>query len=153
AQSASVPSAADLAPSISASAAEGGATSHVRYTYQLANGSMSHQAAKLVAIDRGATKVAVVSSPPLWGFTVQIGASHLFGWGARRIGAQVKPGGTLDGFVIDADGLPSIVDAYVVGRVPLSERTVYENYSAPESVPGDSVRENSVHLLTLGPTP
>src|SRR5262249_5562439 len=148
AQSVSVPSAADLAPTLTGSAASDDVSTGVTYSYTLANSSSSHQAAMLLAISFGLTHASVVSSPFRWGASDQIGEAHLLGWSAR-VGAEVQPGSSVTGFVIHADGLPGITDSYVVGDVPIDQLPVFSNNSAPDTIPGSSVTENSVHLRTI----
>ena len=148
-----VPSAKDLSSRVFASEISV-ASGRLNVTYRLVNSSGSAQAISQFGIKyQPSLEVDMLAAPPNWTSSASVGGQPLAGWTARSTG-RVKPGSEDTGFSLEAVGaLPGVVDAFLVGWVPVERFPVFSGDSAPESLPGSSIIDNSIHVQTVGPVP
>lgn len=145
----SVPSAARLSVSI---VGEVSSEQNVRvYRYRLSNDQGSQQAAaQFVIAKANDADSEVIGTPVGWLYNNNVGDLGIIGWTALAE-TLVRPGQTVTGFELRSEGLPSIVDAFVVGFIPFDELPKFAHGEAPDSLPGTTVLENSLKLRVLGP--
>lgn len=149
AASAQPPAAALVVPRVSASAEHSGDV--FRYTYTVSNGATSARPIMMMGLFYNPdVTLEIAGAPPGWLSNLNVGDETLAGWTALSR-AMIQPGHTSSGFILQASGLPGIVDGVVVGLVPLDELPRFPDGQAPEDVPGLSVGELGVKIRVVGP--
>jgi hypothetical protein len=93
--------------------------------------------------------ITITGTPADWISNPSIGNGAIAGWSATS--TVVAPGGSLSGFQLLAPGLPSIVEAFVVGDIHVDQLPNFPNGEAPESLPGSDITQNSLRVPTVGP--
>lgn len=116
-----------------------------RYSYSLFSSPMSEQNATDFFIIRKAF-LDSIKTPLNWIGEVDNEDKKMF-WFSRDSLYDLLPNHRISGFTIYSKGLPSIIQFYLSGDIPIPELT-----EEPDSVENDNIFENSFKGWTIGPS-
>ncbi|MGE3512897.1 MAG: hypothetical protein AB7N65_28885 [Vicinamibacterales bacterium] len=123
----------------------------VRFTFEVVNSPSSPRPIMMFSVPYGSTiGVEDLEGPPGWLVNPAVGAANLVGWTALS-GALLSPGQRAVGFAFTANGLPGIVDGFVVGLPSPKQIPRFPEGQAPESYQGLTVAELGTKMRVLGP--
>ena len=147
----SFPSATELTPIIRATVSGGSLASTIRYSYTATNSQQSIQEIAVWALLYDATLApTIVATPNGWISHVATTGYPMIRWGAMK---DFPPGSSDSGFDIEAQSLPGIVQVLVGGLIPFDQLPAFPEGAAPADLPGSSILDNSVQILSVGPVP